>query len=215
MQIRSVNNLNFKSEIYVLSPKDYERVTSEMEKNLEYKNIFQWKIGSKDSDHVQSRAYRTDSTLISTEDVRSCTLLHLVDKGKPAPLTVHALDSEENVRNFPRLKSYVKGSNAFIMGSKSEYDYSSMVFDTAEKMVKEENIPATIFRDLNRYWQSSMAYNSKFDRIFVCISEIINPLNFVGDMEALKRVFKQVKFSPTDTIEFFKADKTKLLQLLK
>ena len=215
MQIRPINNLSFKSEICILSPQNYNKLTAEMAKDLEYKNIFEWDIGAEDNKYVKLRAHRTDSSLISTEDVRSCTLLHVIDKGKPSPLTVHALDSKENLQNISRLDTYVKGTNALIMGSKSEYEYSSLVFDEVEKMVNSKNIPATIFRDLNRYWQSSMAYSSKLDRIFVCISEIMNPYNYVKNMEDLKRVFKQVKISPTDTIKFLFAEKSKVTQLLK
>ena len=215
MNINPIKNLNFKSNIYVVTPKDYENLTDEMSKNPEYKNIYNFLIGKKDDEFIKFRAYRTNSNLISTEDVRSCTLLHCINKGNCAPLTLHAYDSKENLENLPRLEPYVKGTNAFIMGSKSEYEFSSLIFDTCEKMINKEKIPVTIFKDLDKYWQASMAYISKTDSIFVCISEIMNPRNFVKNMEELIKIFKTVKLSPTDRIEFIMGNKDKIKQILK
>ena len=215
MNINPTKNLNFKSNIYVISPKDYDNLTSDMSKDLEYKNIFNWTIDEKDDELVKFRAYRTNSNLISTEDVRSCTLLHCVDKGNSAPLTLHAYNSKENLENLSRLEPYVKGTNAFIMGSKSEYEYSSLIFDACEEITQKEKMPVTIFKDINRYWQASMAYISKTDSIFVCISEIMNPRNFVKNMEELTKIFKTIKISPTDTLEFIIGNKDKIKQFIK
>lgn len=202
MQIRPTNNLNFKSEIQILPPKEYEKVIGEMERNLEYKNIFLWDIVPKDDRYEKNYAYRTNSTLISTEDVRSCTLLHLVDEGKPSPLTMHASDNTENINNLSKLNQYIKGTNAFMMGSKEQYELSPILFEKTEKMIKKKKIPATIFKNLDLFWQASMAYNSKQNIIFLTISEVMNPKNYVKNLEELKNVFSKIQISPKDTIQF-------------
>lgn len=201
MQISPANNLNFKSNILILSPKEYEDVVGEMETHAEYKNICNWDILPKEKDEFYS-AYRTNSSLISSEDVRSCTLLHLVEEGETSPFTMHAYDSKENIKYLSKIKSHIKGSNAFIMGSKKQFKYSPILFDKTEKMINRKKIPATIFKNLSIFWQASMAYNAKQNTIFLTISEIMDPLNYVKNFQDLKKVFSKIQISPKDTVHF-------------
>ena len=205
MNITPIKNLNFKSEIHVLCPYDYSRVTEIMsEMSNDYKNIFFWDIESADAEKYEKfKAYRTDCNLVSTEEIRSCTGYLSAEKGKKAPLTMHLYNSEENIKNLPKLEPYMRGTNAFVIGSKKKYEYSSSLFDKVVVMAKKKKLPITIMKNLSQEWQANFAYDANIDTIFLCINNIRQPNKFVQNMKELKKVFSKIQISPTDTIKFF------------
>ena len=214
MNISPINNINFKSKIKVLSPTDYERLINNMSINPNYQNIFDWNIELKPKEPESFRAYRVNTELASTENIKSCTGALFITPGEKINLVTHLLNSAENIKNLTKLEPYANGENAFIVGSKSEYDYSSELYKAVENMAKIKKMPITKLEDMDRYWEAHFACDALKDTIYLCVNEIINPDRYVKSLDTLKRVFKKVSISPKDTIEFISEQKTPNLDKL-
>lgn len=208
MNITSKNNINFKSTIKILSPTDYERLIDNMSKTPAYQNIFDWDIVLKPNEPNSFKAYRVNTEQVSTENIRSCTGAAFMTPGKKVNAAVHLLNSAENIKDLSLIEPLLRGENAFIVGSKSEYEYSSDMYKAVEKIANAKKMFVTVLEDLDRYWEAHFACDAIKDTIYLCINEIINPRKYVKCMEDLKMVFKRISISPKDVIEFIAEQKT-------
>lgn len=208
MNIASIKNLNFKSHIKVVSPKDYNNVVKELEVDTRYDDIMEYFIKPLCIFPDSFKAYRTNVLKGSTEEIRSCTAGLVFDKKSEAPLFFHIYDDSSNINNLSVIEPYMKGENAILIGSRTKFKKSRELFKTIEKMLDSKSIPMTVFEDFENTWEADMAYDSQKDEVYLCVKDIMNPKMYVKTMDELLKAFKRVQISSRDTIEFL-AEKTK------
>lgn len=202
MRINGSNQTSFKSNIKIVAPNQFQKIVQSMEKEDGYDAIFQWEIVPDFVKFKQFKSYRTDAQLVSTEGIRSCTGGVVANRGKNASLAMHIGDTETNLKNINILEPYIRGTNAILIGSKSQFEHSPVVYRKIKNMIQRNKIPLTEFRRLQLRMEANYAYDSQSDTLFLSINDIQNPNIFVKTMQELKSAFRHVKISRKDTIEF-------------
>lgn len=208
------NTISFGSNIKLVSPRFYQYATRKMFRNPKCEMINNWDIvvspKCKNTDYY---AYRKNMELGFTNNVRTCTAGVIVNKGENAPFFMHFLNSEENVNHIQDLKKNFKGTNAILVGSKEGFLYSRAVYDKLKKYICGNHVPLTQMQGLNPIWETSIAYNSKNDTLYMCVNVANCRDIYVKTMKQLKAVFQKVEISPYDNIEFVGKIKECLLRL--
>lgn len=199
MRIDNNNNISFGTNIKVVSPGCFRRITRKMEKIKGCEIIKDWDVGSN-----SPRGYRENVNLGGTGHIRSCSAGIITKKGKNAPLFWHIYDSPENLDYFSILEDKMEGENAILVGSKSDYFYSKALYYKFQKALRKKSIPTTILKSLALEWQAFMAYTSKDDTMYLCFTNIDKPYEYVKSWKDLKNIFRKIKISPTDNIEFIR-----------
>lgn len=196
MQI-SNNHISFGTSIKFVSPLAFWRVANKIEKINGCQIIEDLDITGN-----PPFGYRENVDLGGTGFIRSCTAGVTVKKGESAPLFWHIFDCPENINAFPVIENKLKGDNAILIGSKSAYYDSNELGNKFQEALSKKSIPTTILRDIAFRWQAFIAYISKDDTMYLCVSHCNNPFKYVKSMKDLKNVFSSVKISDTDNIEF-------------
>lgn len=202
MKVRSIDNLNFKSHIKLVSPEDYNRIVKSMEADKRYDNIIEYMIKPLIPFLCKEKAYYTNTLKGSTEEIRSCTAGLVVDNAKEAPLFFHIYDDSSNIRNLDVIEPYMQGSNAILIGSRSKFKKSRKLFKAIEGLLDSKSIPMTVLEDFENMWECDVAYDSKKEEVYLCIKDILKPEIYVKTQEELLKAFKRVQISTKDTIEF-------------
>lgn len=202
MNINPVYNINFRSKIKIVSPEDFDLVTWKLSRSGEIDEIFKLMLNPKDVYNPSQKCYRTNSDVVATIGVRSCTAGVFSNEQNPASLVMHIYDCKDNFERLSELDSYIEGKNAFLIGSREEYPFSQKVFEFFKDKITTKNIPATIFEGFNDLWEANFIHLANSDEIIVCIKDILNYKRYVKNMEELKQAFKSVVISSNDTIEF-------------
>ena len=193
------NNIAFKSNIIFLSPKGYSEVFRKY-KNKNFANICHYEITNNEKDWYS--CYKTNIARGTTSGIKTCTAGVCVNKGKRAPLFWHVENTLKNIENFPILSKLIKGTNAILIGSKSEYKYSKKLFEKFAEETNAKNIPTTIIQGTKQA-EAKVIYESSNDTLYVCMSDIYKKDNYVKSMKELKNTCDTVKISPSDNVEFY------------
>ena len=206
MKIHNQQNITFKSKLIFVSPNTYHEVCKNISKSLHYENIQVWDVCPEYFEKTWRLSkvwlgWRKNMEKGFTDGVRSCTAGIAVDKGKPAPFFWHIEDDSDNNEHLKKLKDFIKGTNAIIVGSKSYFLHSTAIFEKFKKYTKSKNLPTTIMQDLKMYWQANLAYDSKDDTLYLCVNNI-NTDEYVDSRQKLDEVFRKVKISEADEVEF-------------
>ena len=210
MKVQNINNVNFKMNIKVVSPKDYDRINDELAKTRNMEEVFNWEIVPAGFLENRFRAYRTDVDLASTDGVRSCTG-GVIRKDNKASVFFHIGDTRDNLKNINCILPFMQGESAFMVGARSKYDYSGLLFNKLRKFINEDNkIPLTYMEDFNDHWEAGFTYDALKDELILCVKDILNPKKYVKNMEELLGAFKKVVVSPNDTIEFLQESVRKI-----
>lgn len=214
MKIDNQNNLAFKTNIRVVSPNRFRNIIVGLYGKGPLDEIVQFDIVPEIKNPI-FKAFATKVKNIYTKNIRTCTGVLVANKGKEASLFGHFYNSPENVKDTEILEPFMKGTNAILVGSKDQFYYSSEVFDTFKEKIKKRNIPMTIMKSLNPDYEANIAYTSEDDELILCVKNAFKPKEYVHDMTELKKVFRMVKISPTDTIQFDTKQKPKLWERCK
>lgn len=206
--MNSINNstLSFKSKIVFVSPKTYRTIRKKIEKLPACENITNWDVVPSDVKTFWKGekawcGWRRDIINGHTEGVRSCTAGICPDISETS-LFWHIENTKPNLENLHKLKPYLMGTNAIIIGSKSICTHSKAVFEKFTKYAKKNNVPTTIFQDLKLHWQANLAYVRKTDTLYLNINNIDSPWKYVKSLQELHNTFTKVKISSMDTVEF-------------
>ena len=203
MQVNNISALNFKSKINIVSPKYYDAVIRTMERDLAYQNIFRWFLSDNSKYPKIFNAFRKNSKLVSTEEIRSCTAGFWVSaKENLAKLACHIYDSEESIEKVSFLKPFIKGTNGLLVGAREQYKDSFPLFEKLLGYARESAIPMTIMKGLKGMWEAEVAYDATGDEFYLCIKDIQYNKRYVKSEEEFKDAFEEIIISPTDTIEF-------------
>lgn len=208
MKIDSVTNLNFKSNIKVVSPNQYNKIVKDMEADTRYDDILEYFIKPLFIYPDSFKAYRTNLSKGSTEEIRSCTAGLVFDKNQKVPLFFHIYDDNSNIRDLGVIEPYMKGENAILIGSRTKFKKSRELFQAIERLLNLKSIQLTVFEDFENTWEADVAYDSQKEEVYLCVKDIMNPKMYVKTMDELLKAFKRVQISSKDTIEFL-AEKTK------
>ena len=216
MNIRKNNNynINFKTNINILAPSDYNKIANTL--FLHNTNfIFDYLILDKNKKSSRP-CYRLNSQRTYTEKIRTCTGVVVTNKNKKcANLFGHFYHSNDTYRKLPLIKPFVNGNNAIIVGSKPFAEKSIEIFNTIIKFCQNKNIPTTLIGNLEPKWEIDMAYDGKFDNLFLCIKNIDDDNEYVKNMNELKNVCKKLYISPKDKINFIKENHLKFISIHK
>ena len=220
MKISGTNNLEFKSNIYVISPEAFYRLKKRMDKNPLCENITNWFIRPDiDVECFNGEkywyAYRENVLCGSTDGIRTCTGGITIDKGKKAPLFWHILNCETNSQNLSLITDKIKGTNVFMIGAKKGSPYSVPNFEYIYNKVLSKSIPMTAFKGLSPFWEAHVAYSSINDTIYLCVSLSKNPYLYIKDLKGLKSVFDFVQISTKDKLKFLSPLQELILRYFK
>jgi len=212
------NNPTFTSHIKVVSPAFFNsKVAAMCERGL-CTNINTWNIipGKSETNRIGNEvlksAFSTNMERGYTKGVRSCTSMLVANKGHNASVFEHIRNSLYNLANLPLLEKFINGTNAIIIGSKNMFPHSKEVFQAMQKQAADKRLPTTILQGLKNDWEAHVAYNSIEDTLYLAVNQIQNPLEYIMENTGLKRIFKQVKISPTDDIEFITSAKEAIIK---
>lgn len=210
MEINNINSLSFKTNIKVISPEKFKKVSKKMFFNEHYQNISTWDI-LQDFDiyninkfgaflDFNNGAVRKNIVYVTTKGIRSC--VGGIVANKEDSLAFHICDNKENLNLLNTLEPHLNGKNAIILGSKPYWDKSKQLFRRIKKIFRDKKMPLTYFKRLKKTLEIDYAYNSKSDELFLCVKDIQNPRVFVKNMEELNYAFDEVRISKTDTLDF-------------
>ena len=143
MQIDCKNNTAFKTRIRIVDTRRFQTITKELKRKATLKEITHWDILEKKPLH---KSYAVNVKNIQTKFIRTCTGVLIANKGKEASLFGHFYHSLENIQASDQLNTYMKGSNAILIGSKSIGLYSRELFDTLRDKVRKNHIPMTLMK---------------------------------------------------------------------
>lgn len=203
MRIENTDNINFGTNIKIISPKAYEAKTRKMINKGNCRFIDWWDIkpaGGLNSEGF--RGYRRDMERGYTNKVRICTAGVVANGSKKAPLFFHLLDSKKNKEDLGALKKYFNGTNAILVGSKEGFVYSKDIFDGVKDFAHKQKLPLTIFQTLSPRFEADLAYEAKKDTLYMSVHDAAYYSRYVETMDELKSVFRTVEISETDNIEF-------------
>ncbi len=203
MQTNRIDNISFKTNIKIVSPYKFKRITNKMKKFencqcIEYWDIVPYIDGP-------TPAYRTNVEYGYTEGVRSCTAVLTVKDGLNAPFFGHMDGSKYNILKLPLIKNKMKqGDNVIIIGAKPEYEDSVDFCNKVQRVFKQKQIqiPITKFCFMDNQYEANIAYESAKDIMYLCVKYCRKNYPFVKSMKNLKKVFKQVEISSKDKIIF-------------
>ena len=200
----AVYSPQFKSNIKIVSPEDFNKMTWKASCDDGMDEIFNYLLKDKyDSSDVKWKCYRTNAKNVLSEGVRSCIGGLVIDeKAKSAKLAMHVYDDENNFSRLSAFNPLLKGTNALLIGSRAQFEYSPKTFKYFEEKLNSNNVPISIFEDLQNSWEVDFAYVAKTNDILLCIKDIMNPKKYVKSMDELLKAFKRVVVSKKDTLEF-------------
>ena len=201
MKVDNKTNLAFKTNIRVVSPNKFRRIVDKLCLTGSLKEIVFFDIKS-EPDIPKFKAYATKIKNVFTKHIRTCTGVLVADKGKEASLFGHFYNSQENIRDSKILEPYMEGTNAILIVSKRHFYYSNDVFNTFRDKIRKRKIPITILKSLNINYEANMAYTADNDELILCVKNTFNPKEYARDMRDLKKIFRHVKISSADTLEF-------------
>lgn len=187
------------TRILFLSQKGFSNVFRKF-KNKDFANICHYEITNNEKDLFS--CYKTNVSRGHTAKIRTCTAGVCVNKGKSAPLFWHVENTKNNIENFPILSRLIKGTNAILIGSKSEYKYSKDLFEKFVEEMDTKKIPATIIQGTKQA-EAKLIYESSNDTLYVCMNDIYKKDKYVKSMEDLQKTCDIVKISPSDSVEFY------------
>ena len=193
------NNIAFKTKIVFLSPKGFNKAFGGW-KNKNFANICHFDITNNKNDWYS--CYRTNIKRGYTKGIKTCTAGVCINKGKKAPLFWHIENKLANIENFPIISNIIKGTNAIIIGSKSNYKLSKALFEKFVEEMKTKNIPTTIMQG-TKHSEAHIMYEATNDTLYICMNDIYKKDNYVKSMENLQQTCDIVKISPNDNIEFY------------
>lgn len=205
------NNINFKSKIKVVSPADYEFISWKLSRNENVDDIYKWMLDPKQVYTPEHKCYRTNSKFLATEGIRSCIAGVFSSKDNLDSFAMHIYDNEDNFHRLSTLDSYIKGTDAFLVGSREDYPESKKIFDYFKEKIKLGKMSATILESFNDLWEANFIRIAESDEIILCIKDILNPKKYVKNMEELMQAFKKVQISPNDTFEFLSSQVAKVV----
>ena len=199
--------ISFKSKIVFVSTKTYKTICKKLEKTNVCKNIKNWDVCPHSFEEFWLGedywcGWRRNVINGYTRGVKTCTAGLCVDKSKPAPLFWHIENTEINHKQVNKLKPFLAGTSAIIVGSKPDFNYSRAIFEKFKRFTKKNNLPTTFFQELKYSWQANLAYTAKDDTLYLNINNIDNPQKHVRSLKDLYNTFLKVKISPRDNLEF-------------
>lgn len=200
MKINNISSQNFNSNIKIVSPKHFDRIVEKMSKDGA-KNVTNWDIAPATKE-VHRYGYIRNMKDGFTKEVRSCTAGVIASDRKVAPLFMHISNTADNCINLPRLHGMMWGKNAILVGSKNICNLSSYLFNAIKRCLTQENIPVSIFEDLNDYYEAHLAYKSESDTLYLAINDATNIGNFVKNQDELNKAFRNIQLSSYDNVEF-------------
>lgn len=203
MRIEKTDNINFGTNIRVISPNAYRAKTLKMFAKRNCRFIDWWEIKPTDGFKRECFCgYRKNMELGFTNDVRTCTAGVVANGNEKAPLFFHLLNSKKNKEDLGSLKECFQGTNAILVGSKDGFTYSKDIFEGLKGFARERRLPLTIFQSLAPRFEACLAYESQKDTLYMCVRDAIYYSRYVETMDELKSVFRTVEISETDNIEF-------------
>ena len=196
--IHSMNDISFKSNIRIVSPNRFEKISHYI-----YRNNGEL-IGCYDLDTcfrgIDFQAYRTKMKAGFTKGVRSCTCGLIVAKDKKTSSFFHLFNSIENILHLNKIKNLFDGNNCILIGGKEVCSDSAELFNNVNNIAEKSKLPTTIMYNLANRFEADIAYLSSKDTIYLCVKDIFNPKNYAKNIEDLKLVFKEFKISEKDNI---------------
>ena len=203
MRTNRTDNISFKTNIKIVSPYKFRRITNKM-KNFENCQCIEfWDIVP----YIDgpTPAYRTNVEYGYTKGVRSCTAVLTAKERNKAQFFGHMDGSKYNMLKLPLIKNKMKqGDNVIIIGAKPEYEDSVDFCNKVQRVFKRKRkpIPITKLCFMDNQYEANIAYESGKDIMYLCIKYCGKNHPFVKSMKNLKKVFKQVEISPKDKIIF-------------
>lgn len=203
MKVNKTDNLNFGTNIKVVSPRFYKFKTNDMFSNKNCKFIDYWEIKPCD-EYIKNGlyAYRNNVESGFTNNIRSCTAGIISNKKEKASLFFHIFNSEKNLQDLEILKKFFKGNNAILVGSKENVPFSTEIFEELKNSAIKNNLPLTILQLLKKRLEANLAYDSHKDTLFMCVNDVLDKHQYVESMDELKEAFKTVNISDADNIKF-------------
>lgn len=211
MKVQNNNiGVSFKSTIRVVSPECFDIVCDKMKNSSKYENIDNWDIvpeliNSTDNKYANAwQGFRINLDKGYTKGVRSCVAGVAPRFGRKASLFWHIENTRNNKENLHFLEEHFKkASNCILVGSKSRYDYSALIFNKLKNTILNNKIPITVMQDLENEWEAHLAYFSRGDVLYLAINKIRGDQNdYVKNLEELKSKFKLFAISKKDKLEF-------------
>ena len=199
MEIGKHNNLAFKTNIRVVSPTRFQSVVKDMRTKAPLKEIIWWEIMP--PKRFKYTSYATKIKNVFTQNIRTCTGVLIANKGKNASLFGHFDGTAENIKDINVLKPYMQGTNAVLIGSKPDFQYSRKLFNNVRDEIREKGIPTTLMKFMDKEYQANMFYTSDNDELLLSISNAFTD-EFVKNMTDLEKVMSTIKISSKDTLTF-------------
>ena len=193
-----MNDISFKSNIRIVSPKRFEKVSQKIfHNNGELINCYDLDtcLGG-----IDFQAYRTKMKAGFTKGVRSCTCGLIVAKDKKTSSFFHLFNSIENILHLNKIKNLFNGNNSILIGGKEVCPESAKLFNNVNNIAEKSKLPTTIMYNLANRFEADVAYLSNKDTLYLCVKDIFEPNNYVKNIEDLKLVFKELKISEKDNI---------------
>lgn len=192
MQIKTNNNLQFKSKIRPINYLEYREIIDKMGKKVEVKPP--WTL----AESIKNKnAFSTN--------IIDCTLCGLTN-GQDV-LMLHICPSVEKNKNFSKIEDFILkkfnvasyNTRGFLVGSQKNNMYSQFsdtLFQNFVNFMEKFKIPFSQFRGTKKV-PAHVAYSSTRNE-WLLSNSIVNPYRF--DLESLKMSFDDIKIDKGDEL---------------